>query len=165
MVMFPIVAGKTLEKWSGCRDSWLAPRGIQLEYLLKGAWLATHSAGAQTFAAGPFPFTLLSKWDNKNVEGSPNIACYMHMYLKISHFQYPVTWYKDNTASTEMTTHQSNIFNNRNLHCDIQQLPRSNPTHQAKEYQRLALSILNRKSHCIIKIKHTRHIILSLSVL
>lgn len=83
--------------------------------------------------------------------------CLLRVYVPQNNiqFQYPVTWYKDNTASREMTTHYSNIFNNRNLHCDIQQLPRLNPTHQAEGSQRLAWSILSRKSHCVTEIKHT----------
>lgn len=58
--------------------------------------------------------------------------------------------------------HYSNIFKNRNLHCDIQQLPQLNPTHQAKEYQHLALSILNIRSLSIIKLTHNQYIILSM---
>lgn len=57
--------------------------------------------------------------------------------------------------------HYSNIFKNRNLHCDIQQLLQLNPTHQAKEYQHLALSILNTRRLSIMRLTHDQYIILS----
>lgn len=83
------------------------------------------------------------------------IICNVHMDACI-------TWDGKSISCTGNQSALHNIFKNRNLHCDIQQLPQLNPTHQAKEYQHLSLSILNTRNLFIIKLTLNQYIILSM---